>query len=90
MDRQINKQTNGGKHSTPKSFMLRPPKILNCFAGHFLKKKKNRYSRVGCYFIFYSAGNRCGNSFFSFEIRTIFFKSCALTVISLDIIQVRP
>ena len=59
-------------------------KILNCFSGHFFEKQMQQ--GVGGVFLFLFNKKQMREPFFQ-NLNDIFFKSCALTVISSDIIQ---
>ena len=65
---------------------LRQKKILNCFSGHLFEKQMRQ---GGVLFYFYSAKKQM-QELFSRNSERYFFKSHALTVISSNIIQVRP
>ena len=61
-------------------------KKLNCFSGHSFKKT----DAAGRVFILIIIQQKTDAGTFFSKFRTIFFKSCACTAISADIIQDRP
>ena len=66
-----------------KKVHVRQEKLLNGFSGYFLKKT----DAAGQVLFLFKQKTDAG---IFFETRNYIFKSCACTVISSDIIQVRP